>query len=177
MTVVLRPWFPHGRELLRALFRGSLVLENRRGHGELAEAGHRMEEQCTVTVNVHGTEGYPEYPVGPLEPCTVQLVPGRQRIRIEEVMLYSERGVLEEVVYHDTVSPDVHQVRYRGAAVVVPDVHRDVDVEGILFDLLVRQGVSSNESIRAQIEDVYGGWTELFGSPGCEFRLAGVEDP
>lgn len=92
------------------------------------------------------------------------------------MMLDSKGGVLEEVVYHDTVSPDVGQVRHCGAAVIVSDVHRDVDVQGILFDLLVRQGVLPNESIGAQIEDEYGRRADLFGSPG-ELRLAGVENP
>lgn len=128
MPVVLGSGFPDGHEFLRVVIRESLVGEDRRGYGELPEAGHRMEEQRSVVVKVHGTERHSEYSVGPLELYTVQLVSGRQGIGIEEVMLDSEGGVFEEVVYHDTVSPDVGQVRYCGAAVVVPDIYRDVNV-------------------------------------------------
>lgn len=149
MTVVLGSGSTHGHELLRVSIRGTLVPEDRRGHGELSETGHRMEEQGSVAANVHGTERDPEYSVGPLKLYTVQLVPGRQWIGIEEVMLDSESGVLEEVVHHDTVSPYVAQVSHRGAAIVVPDVNRDVDVQGILLDLFVRQGVLSDEIVSA----------------------------
>lgn len=135
-----------------------------------------MEEQRSVVVNVHGTERHSEYSVGPVELYTVQLVSGCQGIGIEEVMLNSEGGVLEEVVYHNTVSPDVGQVCNCGDAVVVSDVHYDVDVQGILFDLLVRQGVLLDESVGAQIEDEYGRRADLFGSFG-ELRLAGVKNP
>lgn len=100
-------------------------------------------------MNIYGTERYSEYSVGPLELYTVQLVSGCQGIGIEEVMLDSEGGVLEEVVHHDTVSPDISQVRYRGAAIFVSDIHCDVDVQGVLFDLLVRQGVLPDESVSA----------------------------
>lgn len=135
-----------------------------------------MEEQRSVAADIHGTERDPEYPVGPLKLYTVQLVPGRQGIGIEEVMLDSESRVLEEVVHHDTVSPYVAQVSHRGAAVVVPDVHRDIDVQGILFDLFVRQGVLPDEIVSAQIEDEYRGRADLLG-PSGELSLAGVEDP
>lgn len=97
-----------------------------------------MEEQRPVVADVHGTERDPEYPVGPQELYAMQLVPGRQGIGIEEGMLDSESSVLEEVVHHDAVSPYVAQVSHCRAAVVVPDVYRDVDVQGVLLDLLVR---------------------------------------
>lgn len=176
MTVVFGSGSTYGHELLRILIGGPLVPEDRRGHGELPETGHWVEEQRSVVTDVHGTERDPEYPVGPLEPDAVQLVPGRQGIGVEEGMLDSEGGVLEEVVHHDTVPPDVAQVSHRGAAVVVPDVHRDVDVQGVLFDLLVRQSVLSDEVVGAQVEDEYGRWTHLLGPYG-ELRFARIENP
>lgn len=176
MAVVLGPGFPDGHKLFRVVIRESFVTKDRRGHGELPEARHRMEKQRSFVVNVHGTERYAEYSVGPLKLYTVQLVSGCQGIGIEEVMLNSEGGVLEKVVYHNAVSPDVGQVRHCGAAVVVSDVHSDVDVQRVLFNLLVRQGIFPDEGICVQIEDEYGGRADLLGSFG-ELRLAGIEDP
>jgi len=136
-----------------------------------------VKEQGPITVKVYGTECYSEYPIGPVELYTVQLVSSRQGIGIEEVVFYPERGILEEIVHHDAVSPNVDEVRYRGAAVMVSDIYCDIDVERILFDLLVRQDIFPDESIRAQIEDIYGRRTALFSFYGCELRLTGIEDP
>lgn len=176
MTVVLGSGSTYGHELLRISIRGPLVPKDRRRHGELAETRHRVEEQRSVVADVHGAQRDPEYPVGPLEPDAVQLVPGREGVGIKEGVLDSEGGVLEEVVHHDAVPPDVAQVSHRGAAVVVPDVHRDVDVQGVLFDLLVRQGVPSDEIVGAQVEDEYGRWAHLLGPYG-ELRFPRIEDP
>jgi len=136
------------------LFRSSLALEDRCGHSKLAETRHRMEEQSPITVKVYGTECYPEYPIGPVELYTVQVVSSRQRIGIEEVVFYPERGVFKKIVYHDAVSPNVDQICYRRATVMVSDIHCDIDIERILFDLLIRQGIFPDESIRAQIKDI-----------------------
>lgn len=176
VTVVLGSRSTNRHKLLCVSIRGPLIPEDRRGHGELPETGHRMEEQRLVVADVHGTERNPEYPVGPQELYPVQLVPGRQGIGVEEGMLDSESGVLEEVVHHDAVPPYVAQVSHCGAAVVVPDVHRDVDVQGVLLDLLIRQSVLSDEIVGAQIEDEYGRRAHLLG-PYSELRFAGVEDP
>jgi len=136
-----------------------------------------MEEQGPITVKIYGTKCYPEYPIGPVKLYTVQLVSSRQRIGIEEVVFYPERGVLEEIIHYDAVSPNIDQICYRGATVMVSDIHRDIDVERILFDLLIRQGVFPDESIRAQIEDIYGRRTDLFSFRRCQFRFAGIEHP
>lgn len=149
MAIILGSRSANRHELLRVSIRGSLVPEDRRGHGELSETGHRMEEQRSVASDIHRAERDPEYPIGPLKLYAVQLVSGRQRVGIEEVMLDSEGRVLEEIVHHDTVSPYVAQISHRGAAIVVPDVYRDVDVQGILFDLFVRQGVLPDETVSA----------------------------
>lgn len=176
VTVVLGSGSTNGHELLRISIRGPLVPEDRRGHGELSEAGHRVEEQRPVVADVHGTERDPEYPVSPQELYAMQIVPGRQGIGIEEGMLDSESAVLEEIVHHDAVAPYVAQVSHCRAAVVLPDVHRDVDVQGVLFDLLVRQSVLSDEIVSAQIEDEYGRRAHLL-RPYGELRFAGIEDP
>ncbi|KAL0104714.1 hypothetical protein PUN28_016384 [Cardiocondyla obscurior] len=91
-------------------------------------------------------------------------------------MLDPEARVLEEVVHHDAVSPDVSQVRHRGAAVVLSDIHCDIDVQRVLFNLLVRQSVFSDEGVGAQVEDKYGRRADLFRS-FREFRFTGIENP
>ena len=123
-----------------------------------------MEEQGSVVVDVHGAQRYAENPVRPLELQTVELVLGGQRVRVEEVVLDPEGGVVEEVVHQQSVTEHVGGVGYRRVAVLVPDVHHDVRVQGVLLHLVARYRVLSHESVGRQVEDENRRWTGRFRS-------------